>query len=71
LEDKTPYDSWPGYPAFETDSVEALYRAHGQHAPWTRVWSGGRDVTDEDPATWPALFQRFYAEGWRPRGGQV
>lgn len=69
MEHKTPYDSWPGYPSLETGSVEALCRAHGQHAPWTRVWSGGRDGTDEDPSTWPELFQRFHAEGWRPRGG--
>jgi hypothetical protein len=30
-----------------------LCRAEGMEPAWTRVWRNGRDVTDEDPSTWP------------------
>jgi len=29
----------------------------GMHPPTRRVWRDGVDVTDEDPSTWPALWQ--------------
>jgi hypothetical protein len=28
----------------------------GGHPPYKRVWRDGVDVTDEDPSTWPALW---------------
>jgi hypothetical protein len=41
------------YPSRHDPDLEDFYRAHGMEPPWTRVWSNGRDVTDEDPSTWP------------------
>ena len=34
-----------------------------------RVWSNGRDVTDEDPHTWDWPYSDWYAQGWRPAAG--
>jgi len=34
-----------------------------------RVWSNGRDLTDEDPATWEWPYSDWYAQGWRPLDG--
>ena len=34
-----------------------------------RVWSNGRDLTDEDPATWGWPYSDWYAQGWRPAAG--
>lgn len=34
-----------------------------------RVWSNGRDVTDDDPRSWPWPYSDWYAQGWRPVDG--
>jgi hypothetical protein len=50
---------WPsrrpsrGYPTHSSERAAQLYRDAGMEPPWTRVWREGRDVTDEDPVTWP------------------
>jgi hypothetical protein len=37
--------------------AEELWWSYGMHPPWKRVWHEGVDVTDQDPATWPKLWQ--------------
>jgi hypothetical protein len=51
MAERNPYDNWPGYPALETDSIDALYRKCGVEPLWTRVWKHGVDVTGDNPAT--------------------
>ena len=44
----------------------------GGHPPWKRVWRDGVDVTDQDPSTWPALWNigvRSPKAGRRARRG--
>lgn len=48
------------------DAVERSYHERGERAPWERVWLEGRDITDEDPSTWPWPWSKYYALGWRP-----
>lgn len=50
----------------ELTSKERLYLSHGLIPPWLRVWSEGRDITNEPPETWPWPWSKYYAEGWRP-----
>lgn len=45
-----------GYPSTDLQRILEQERAiggPGWEPGYTRVWSGGRDVTDEDPASWP------------------
>lgn len=45
-----------GYPTVSTSvELERELRLGGPDwkPSWTRVWRDGRDVTDEDPSTWP------------------
>ena len=44
----------------------AWYHLRGLRCPWEKVYRGGRDVTDDDPSTWPWPWSMYYAEGWRP-----
>lgn len=37
-------------------AAEELWWSYGMHPPWKRVWREGVDVTDEDPSTWPAIW---------------
>lgn len=40
----------------DLDRYADIYWERGTHPAHRRVWSNGRDVTDEDPATWPAIW---------------
>lgn len=49
--------------------AEQVWVDSGVEPPWWRVYRNGHDVTDDPVASWPALRQRYYAEGWRPHSG--
>lgn len=38
-------------------TVYTMWWDRGGHPPHRRVWDEGVDVTDNNPATWPALWQ--------------
>ena len=41
-------------PETEEDRVARLHHEnYNEPAPWRRVYDGGRDITDQDPSTWP------------------
>ncbi|MDZ4044696.1 MAG: hypothetical protein U1E32_02825 [Rhodoglobus sp.] len=45
------------------------YRAPKPTDRALRVWHDGRDITDDDPATWGWPYSDWFAQGWRPAGG--
>jgi hypothetical protein len=69
MAEKSVYDNWPGYPAHDPAGDADAYREKGVEPPWTRVWSRGRDVTDESPESWPWPWSKYWAAGWRPDNG--
>lgn len=51
------------------DGAERMWLETGVEPPWFSVWDNGYNVTDNDPATWPWPYSKYYAEGWRPYSG--
>lgn len=45
------------------------YQAQAPGDRTLRVWSSGRDITDEDPRTWGWPYADWWEQGWRPESG--
>lgn len=44
-------------PSDEQLRIFELWWVNHEHPGYRRIWSGGVDVTDQDPATWPQYWR--------------
>ncbi len=64
-------DDIPELSDHDWEHYAAHYWPHHRHPAFRRVWDDGRDVTDQDPETWPDLWNPSKPRPWadnRSRG---